>query len=155
MYKGIYDFPEDLYHKAIEEKDNSILGVDKPDEFMELLKCQLIDEFGQSDEFEMYMQKLKALNDAEYKFLIEGDQSYEQFVQIYEGELEYMETNIFQVQNTDPRKSHARIRRSIQTNFPGRNPKMTVYEFYLDVNDLMKQSEEREMKDVLKKAVNE
>jgi hypothetical protein len=154
MYKGIYDFPEKLYHRAIEEKDNSILGVDKPDEFMELMKCQIIDEFGESDEFALYMQKLKSLNDAEYKFLIEGDQSYEQFVQIYEGELEQLEQYL-QTGDTDKRKSHARIRRAIQTNFPGRSNDMTVYEFYLDVNDLMKQTEEREMKDILKKVSNE
>lgn len=151
MYKGIYDFPEELYHKAIEENDLSVLGVEHPDKFMELMKDQLIDEFGTSDEYGEYMSKVKAFNDAFIKFHIDGDASYEQFVQMNEAEIERIEgmfQNLFE--KTDKRRENERLRRSIQTRFPGRKTNMTVFSFYLDVHDIMKEQEEREMEKLLK-----
>lgn len=158
MYKTL-DMPVKWFHKIIETNNMEYLYDTKPKfshakrirktssralvKVWENLNAQLIAEFGVTDEFKRIFYKQKDINDLEVKALM-GDTSAPFLIEVYKSDLALIKSSLAKVDNY--KKYHAQLHRSIQVKWPGRNThELSVYEFYNDVADLMKESEEREM----------
>jgi hypothetical protein len=149
LYEDIYDCPVDMYHKCIETNEFKYLikegSYDKKNlpelaKRFELINNQRIDIFGVSPEFEIYFYKQRDVNKLEIKVL-QGDRSAITFLNIYKSDLNKIEETLSE---GDSRQHHARLHRIIQTHFQGRDShKLTVFEFYNDINDIILEQKDR------------
>jgi len=145
-YTDIYDCPVDAFHRCVEtgelkyllkegtydkSMDKELWGV------FEKINDQKIDQFGTSSEFQTYFFKQRDINKLELK-LLKGDIGVQTVLNTYKSDLERIKKTL--KEDGDIRKQHARLHRIIQTTYVGRDThKLTVFEFYNDLEDIRNQ----------------
>lgn len=154
FYTDMYDCPVDKYHLCLENSDFKFLvksgeysasDLPKLKELFDKIEDQKIQEFGVSKEFEIYYFKSLDVLKMELKVL-EGDRSAITFLNTYKSDLERIKKTLKGDDGDNIRKYHARLHRSIQTRYPGRNShQLTVFEFYNDIHDMLDEQKEKEV----------
>lgn len=157
-YNDIYDCPIDPFHSCQVDLKNLRLLI-KEGEFkesdtpvlfkkFELINDQKIDIFGVTPEFEIFFYKQRDVLKKEIEVL-NGDRAAITFLNSYKSDLERIKETL--LGDKDLRKYHARLHRIIQTRFVGRDThKITVFEFYNDIQDITVEQREREKEEIFK-----
>lgn len=148
IYKDIYECPIKIYHRIIESKDVSLLGDAPEKELWEIfysMQDSLVDIFGVSDLMFLIYHKQKTINKLEVK-LLEGDAAAETNLTFAKIQMKRLQTRADRERQEDVSKVHVRLRRAVEIEYKRDIDKLTVHEFYTDLQDIQEKSGRERMK---------
>lgn len=159
----IYNTPVTLYHNVMESNSFDRLINSKKGHTRKILKgnisyiwdrltSQMIDEFGVSNEVKLIYYKQNTINRCEINMLL-GGQDEATLIEILRSEINLIKSRIQEQSVKDIKKHHSRLYRILEERYKRDPKKLTVFEFYNDLNDLKDESEERKVKEMPRKKV--
>jgi hypothetical protein len=98
----------------------------------------MIDEFGVGTEIELIFYKQNTINKCELEML-KGGENHETLIGILKSEIELILKRLDEKTVKDIRKHHSRLYRALEEKFHRDPKKLTVFEFYNDLNDWQKE----------------
>ena len=160
----IYNTPVTIYHNVMERNSFDTLISSKKGHarkiikenvlyIWDLLSCQMIDEFGVNTDIEQIFWKKNTINRCKIKMLT-TDENHETLIQILESEINLIQNRLKENAVKDTHKHHARLYRILEERYHRDSKKLTIFEFYNDLNDLKKEREEVNQKDRPRKVAN-
>jgi hypothetical protein len=117
------------------------------------LNCQMIDEFGVNTDIEQIFWKKNTINRCKIKMLL-TDENHDTLIQILESEIALIQNRLKEGAVKDTHKHHARLYRILEERYHRDPKKLTIFEFYNDLNDLKQEREEIKQKDRPRKVAN-
>jgi hypothetical protein len=165
MKISIYTVPVTLYHRIIEEdsllylltlvkgKQSKIVVKGCIRELWDTLNSQIIDEFGVSTDIELIYYKQNTINKCELEML-KGGENHETLIEILKSEIHHIVTRLEEKTVKDLRKHHARLYRGLEEKYHRDPKKLTVFEFYNDLNDWQKEVQTEQVREKPRKVAN-
>ena len=156
----IYNTPVTIYHGVMEKNSFDLLINSKQGHAKKILKAnflyvwdrltsQMIDEFGVSNDVKLIYYKQNTINRCEINMLLGGNDE-STLIEILKSEINTIRKRLQENSVKDLRKHHSRLYRILEERYHRDPKKLTVFEFYNDLNDLKEESEERKSKEIPK-----